>query len=159
MDDPDISIRPAGDGDRDGILALAPRLAEGLPPWRDQDEALAAGRRWLEDSLAEASSGGGAVFVAADAGAIAGVISVRAARHFTGERDGYIGELAVARRAARRGIGRALVAAADGWARDRGLANLTLHTGAFNPGARAFYAALGFAEEELRLTRPCRPGS
>jgi hypothetical protein len=34
---------------------------------------------------------------------------------------------------------------------------ITLHTGAFNTNARAFYAALGFAEEEVRLTRPIRP--
>jgi GNAT superfamily N-acetyltransferase len=95
--------------------------------------------------------------VAADADGIAGVISVRASTHFTGERDGYIGELVVAERASRHGIGRALIAAADGWARDCGLSNLTLHTGAFNTNARAFYAALGFAEEEVRLTRPIRP--
>ena len=46
--------------------------------------------------------------------------------------------------------------AADAWARDHGLRSLTLHTGAFNTNARAFYAALGFAEEEVRLTRPIR---
>jgi hypothetical protein len=44
--------------------------------------------------------------------------------------------------------------AAGGWARDRGLVNLTLHTGVYNTTARAFYAALGFAEEEVRLTLP-----
>ena len=76
--------------------------------------------------------------------------------HFTGERDGYIGELVVAERTSRHGIGRALIAAADAWARDHGLRNLTLHTGSFNTNARAFYAALGFAEEEVRLTRPIR---
>lgn len=75
-------------------------------------------------------------------------------RHFTGELDGYIGELAVAEHASRRGISRALIDAAEAWARDHGLANLTLHTGACNTTARAFCAALGFAEEEVRLTRP-----
>lgn len=42
-------------------------------------------------------------------------------------------------------------------ARDYGLAHLTLHTGAYNTNARAFYAAIGFAEEEVRLTRPIHP--
>jgi GNAT superfamily N-acetyltransferase len=154
MGEPLIPIRPADDADRARVLELAPRLAEGVAPWRDQAEALLAGRRWLEESLDAANTGDGAVLVAADADGIAGVISVRASTHFTGERDGYIGELVVAHRAARRGIGRALVAAADEWARDHGLRNLTLHTGAFNAGARAFYADLGFAEEEVRLTRP-----
>jgi GNAT superfamily N-acetyltransferase len=154
MGEPNIRVRPAGDDDRDGILELAPRLAEGVAPWRDQSEALLAGRRWLEESLDAAKGGDGVVLVVADADGIAGVISVKPSAHFTGERDGYIGELVVADRAARRGIGRALIAAADAWARDHGLRNLTLHTGAFNTGARAFYADLGFAEEEVRLTRP-----
>jgi ribosomal protein S18 acetylase RimI-like enzyme len=157
MDEPIIPIRPADDDDRAGILELAARLAEGVAPWRDQAEALLAGRRWLEESLDAAKTGECAVLVAADADGIAGVITVRASTHFTGERDGYIGELVVAERTSRHGIGRALIAAADAWARKHGLRNLTLHTGSFNTNARAFYAALGFAEEEVRLTRPIRP--
>jgi ribosomal protein S18 acetylase RimI-like enzyme len=152
-----IIVRPATDADAPAVLELAPRLAEGVAPWRDQAEARAAGRRWLEESLAAAARGYGVVLVAADGDAIAGVLSIRPSRHFTGEPDGYIGELAVAERAARHGIGRALIGAADVWARDHDLRHLTLHTGAFNTGARAFYAALGFEEEEIRLTRPVRP--
>jgi GNAT superfamily N-acetyltransferase len=160
MGETDIRVRPACGDDRAGILDLSSRLAEGVAPWRDQAEALLAGRRWLEDSLDAARTEVGVVLVVADEEGIAGVISVRPSTHFTGERDGYIGELVVAHRAARRGIGRALVAAADGWARDQGLRNLTLHTGAFNTGARDFYADLGFTEEEVRLTRaiPDLPG-
>lgn len=155
----DIRIRLATDADRAGLLSLAPRLAEGVAPWRNLPEALAAGRRWLDDSLAAMARGDGAVFVAADGNAdeVVGVISIRPVLHFTGERDGYIGELAVAGHQSRRGTGQALIDAADAWARDHGLANLTLHTGAFNTDARAFYAALGFAEEEVRLTRPVTP--
>jgi ribosomal protein S18 acetylase RimI-like enzyme len=82
------------------------------------------------------------------------VITISEKRHFTGETDGYIGELAVAPHAVRRGIGRALITAAEAWARDRGLRHLTLHTGIANTTARHFYAALGFQEEEIRLTRP-----
>lgn len=157
MDGLGIRVRPATDGDRAGILDLGPRLAEGVAPWRDQAEALLAGRRWLEDSLAAAKAGEGEVLVAADEDGIGGVVSIRPSTHFTGERDGYIGELAVAERVSHRGVGRALIDAAEAWARSRGLRNLTLHTGAFNTNARAFYAALGFAEEEVRLTRPTTP--
>src|ERR1700722_20601072 len=132
MGEPIIPIRPVDDGDRARVLELAPRLAEGVAPWRDQAEALLAGRRWLEESLDAAKSGDGIVLVAPDSGGIAGVISVRSSTHFTGERDGYIGELAVADRASRRGIGRALITAAEAWARDHGLRNLTLLTRAIN---------------------------
>jgi GNAT superfamily N-acetyltransferase len=157
-----IHVRLATDDDKAGLLALAPRLAEGVAPWRNRGEAAVVGRRWLAGSLAAMAAGDGVVFVATDGdgsedgdgAGIAGVLSIRPTRHFTGEHDGYIGELAVAAHAVRRGAGRALIDAADRWARDHGLAHLTLHTGAFNAGARAFYAALGFAEEEVRLTRP-----
>jgi ribosomal protein S18 acetylase RimI-like enzyme len=158
VDDGIVRIRPAVAADRAAVLELAPRLAEGVAAWRDQAQAVAAGHRWLAGSLDEAESGGGgAVFVAAAGDAVVGVISVKPARHFTGELDGYIGELAVAAHVSRRGAGRALVEAAAGWAADRGLVNLTLHTGAANATARAFYAALGFAEEEVRLTRALSP--
>jgi ribosomal protein S18 acetylase RimI-like enzyme len=160
-----VIIRPVAAADRAGVVALAPRLAEGVAPWRNQQEALGAGRRWLEGSLDDAAAGTGTVFVAVDERAaagpapsatdgIVGVVSVHPSEHFTGERDGYIGELVVTERAARRGIGRSLIDAAEAWARDQGLAHLTLHTGTYNASARAFYAALGFAEEEVRLTRP-----
>lgn len=60
----------------------------------------------------------------------------------------------MAPRTARRGIGRVLVATAREWAQQHGPGAVTLQTGAANATARAFYAALGFAEEEVRLTLP-----
>jgi GNAT superfamily N-acetyltransferase len=149
-----IFVRPATAADRTEIVALAPRLAEGVAPWRDQGEAGNAGRRWLEGSLDDAAAGTGTVFVAVDAaaateaagdaaepavadrlpaacaedaalgqapsvgGRVVGVLSIRPTQHFTGERDGYIGELVVAERAERRGVGRSLIAVAEAWARD-----------------------------------------
>jgi GNAT superfamily N-acetyltransferase len=43
--------------------------------------------------------------------------------------------------------------AAEEWARRQGLACVTLHTGAANARARTFYAALGYEEEDVRLTK------
>ena len=149
----DLTIRPARPEDREGVLALAPRLTEGVAPWRDQEAALRAAQSWLIGSL-----DGGALFVAEGDGVILGVVSVTPQPHWAGGRDAYIGELAVAPHAARRGIGRALVATARDWAAAQGLAAVTLQTGAANATARAFYAALGFAEEEVRLTLPLGGG-
>jgi ribosomal protein S18 acetylase RimI-like enzyme len=39
---------------------------------------------------------------------------------------------------------------------ERGLARITLETGAANDAARAFYAALGYREEDVRLSRALR---
>lgn len=67
--------------------------------------------------------------------------------------DAYVGELVVSAPHERRGIGRALMARAERWARDRGLAHLTIETGAANLAAREFYTRLGNVEEDVRLTR------
>lgn len=153
-----INIRPATEYDVPAVLQLAPRLAEGLAPWRNPQAAVLAARQWLTDSFATAARNEGAVLVAVDNG-VAGVITISEQRHFTGEIDGYIGELAVAPHATRQGIGRALIAEAESWAQNRQLRHLTLHTGVANIQARNFYAALGFHEEDIRLTRPLQARS
>jgi ribosomal protein S18 acetylase RimI-like enzyme len=93
----------------------------------------------------------------ADPERIVGVISVSRSRHFTGDDDAYIGELAVAPDAIRTGLGRQLVRAAESWALREGLRRVSLHTGAANATARAFYDALGFREEDVRLTLVLEP--
>ena len=66
--------------------------------------------------------------------------------------EAHIGELVVDTAAERVGIGRALVGQACEWAQQRGLHRISLETGAANHGARAFYARLGFVEEEVKLS-------
>ncbi len=73
--------------------------------------------------------------------------------HFTGEREGYIGELVVVPRARRQGIAAAPIATVEGWARRRGLSRISLETGADNRGARTTYASLGYLEEQVTLTK------
>ncbi len=72
--------------------------------------------------------------------------------------DAYVGELAVKPGMERRGIATRLMAAAETWAADRGMAFLTLETGAANQPARKLYAALGYQEEDVRLTKAIPPG-
>ena len=158
-----IAIRPAREDDREQVLALAPRLTEGAAVWRAQDAVLAAATGWLGTSLDAALAGSAAMYVAcverevasgdvAVSGRVVGVVSVSRNRHFTGDDDAYIGELAVAPDVVRAGVGRQLVRAAEAWARREGLRRVSLHTGAANATARAFYEALGFREEDVRLT-------
>jgi ribosomal protein S18 acetylase RimI-like enzyme len=49
------------------------------------------------------------------------------------------------------------MAAAERWAADRGLPFLTLETGAANQPARSLYRALGYQEEDIRLTKAIGP--
>ena len=73
--------------------------------------------------------------------------------HFAGEVDAYIGELVVSKAAEGGGVGRALVGAAEDWARARGRKRVVVDTGAANMPARGFYAALGFEEEDITVSR------
>jgi GNAT superfamily N-acetyltransferase len=143
-----FEVRRYRDGDAAAVLALADRLTIGVAPWRDPGAVRDAVRSWVRDAV----GGTDPVWVAEAGGAVVGFVHAGERAHFSGERDGYVGELVVAEDVARQGIGRALLAAAERWAAGRGLRRLTLETGAANATARAFYAALGYQEEDVRLT-------
>ena len=158
-------IRPFRPGDRTQVLALAPRLTEGAAPWRDPAAVRRAANNWVQTSIEAAAQSGRAVYVAVAGGQVVGVVSIREQTHFTGQTDAYVGELAVAPGMERRGIATALMKAAEAWAAQRGLAFVTLHTGAANQPARSLYRRLGYLEEELLLTKaisappPARPAT
>lgn len=148
-----VDVRRYEPDDRDAVLLLGRRLTSGIASWRDPAAAAAAVDGWARSSVDRAGTDGRAVFVAVDRGAVVGFVSVTERTHFTGEVEGYVRELAVAETGVRAGTGRALMAAAQTWASDRGLRRLSLETGAGNTAARSFYAALGYEEEEVRLSR------
>jgi GNAT superfamily N-acetyltransferase len=154
-------VRRYQPGDREAALGLAPRLTVGVAPWRDPEAVLDAVRSWVRDAVASTEEGH-AVFVAENrSGRLVGLVGVGRCTHFSGAVDGYVGELVVSEDHEGQGVGRALMAAAEQWAVERGLTRMTLETGAGNAGARAFYRRLGYVEEEVRLTRRLersRPG-
>jgi ribosomal protein S18 acetylase RimI-like enzyme len=146
-------VRPFRPHDREQVLALAPRLAEGVASWRDPVGVASAATSWITGSMDRAGEPGHAVFVAELAGRVGGVITLAERAHFSGQTDAYVGELIVAAGLERRGIATELMRAAEAWAAQRDYAFITLETGAANDPARKLYAALGFVEEEVRLTK------
>ena len=82
-----------------------------------------------------------------------GFASVAHHRHYSGDGQTYIGELAVSEAAEGRGAGRALIAACEQWAREQGYSYLALATGAANGRARGFYSHRGFLEEDVTLVK------
>jgi ribosomal protein S18 acetylase RimI-like enzyme len=148
-----IEVREYRSADRDAIMALAPRLCEGKPPWRDSTAWLTSVRGWVHDAADLAGHPDNALYVAIDGDQVVGFVHAAERAHFTGQADAYVGELVTAPGMERRGIARALMAAAEAWGAARGLTYLTLETGSANLGARAFYAALGYLEEDVRLTK------
>lgn len=156
--DETIRIRPYLSEDRGQVMALASRLTEGVATWRDTDAVLTAVQGWVRDSVDAADQPGHAVFVAADEDGVVGVITVKESTHFTGQADAYVSELVVRAGLERRGIASRLMAAAEEWAAQAGYDFLTLQTGTANETARAFYAAAGFREEEVQLTKAVSRG-
>lgn len=102
--------------------------------------------------------------VAEYAGEIAGFLSVRVLhaadrpvlvpRHFV-----EVDTLAVRADYQRAGIGRALMAAAEGWAAERGLSEIELSVWEFNQGALAFYEGLGYVTERRKMRRVLNHGN
>jgi ribosomal protein S18 acetylase RimI-like enzyme len=145
------TIREAEPWDRDAVVALAPRLTQGVAPWRPPQAVLEAVTHWVESSLDNQDDEHGTVLVAEDDGTIAGFISVSEKKHWSGQTDAYIGELVVASEFEGRGFGSALVEGATEWSRQRGLERITLATGTRNGRARRLYESLGFEEEGVTL--------
>ena len=147
-------VRPATEFDHAAIRALAGELTAGMPPWRPAAGTAAAAAAWVADACRADGDPGHALLVACDGeGSLLGFAGVTARRHFSGDREAYLGELVVAPEARRRGVGARLVAGAERWAAAQGLRRLTLETGSANRPALELYARLGYVEEQVTLTR------
>lgn len=153
----EVTVRRLLAADREAVLALAPRLTVGVAPWRDPSMVAAAVRRWVEASVQDAGEETHAVFVALVDNELAGVATVVAQAHWTGEVDAYLGELVTDESCEGLGVARALVRTVESWALEHGLTGVTLETGVRNVRARDFYRRAGFEEEELRLTKRLTP--
>ncbi len=156
MSAPGFTLRPFRGSDRAALLTFAPRfVAFDLPAWHDPVQVVMANQRLLAQLQPDEPDS--LVLVAEASGALAGFVEVRVEHdYFSAEPQAYLASIAVAPGAEGRGLGRALVAAAEDWARARGLPTLTLHVFAANARARGFYAALGFQEDTLKLTKPLK---
>jgi putative acetyltransferase len=137
-----FEVRPASVEDAGALAEMYAAVAEerdgiaGEPPV-DIDQRAALFARSVEGSV-----------VAVAGGQIIGMLHVQASRHGFGE----IGML-VDRDWRGRGVGSALMLAAIGLARQRGLHKLSLEVFAHNAGAIALYRKCGFVEEGRRTAQ------
>jgi ribosomal protein S18 acetylase RimI-like enzyme len=153
-----VAVRPAREDDREFILALVPRLMEfGPPPWYDASQNVATDLETIGGVLQETPAGT-AVFVAEDEGGTRlGFIHLNTTvDYFTREQVGHVSDVAVAPGGEGRGVGRALMAAGEEWARGRGYRLLTLNVFARNERARRLYERLGFGEDIVRCVKELR---
>lgn len=148
-----IRVRPYVSADREYILSLAPRLAIGIPSWRDPQKMIETAQGWITGNI-EQHGKKTMVFVAEnEQGEQLGFATVSHSTHFTGEGQAYIGELAASEVAERRGVGKALAQACEQWAREQGYRILSLATGAANEQALGFYRHMGYLDEDVTLVK------
>jgi GNAT superfamily N-acetyltransferase len=151
----EVRIRPALHGDRSFVLAAAQRLASFDPPaWRPAREIVEGERRTLQAFFEAPPEGSSLLLAESEKGEGLGFVYLeRLHDYFTLEAHGHIGILVVTETAAGKGVGSALMRAAEAWAREQGYRKLTLTVFERNRGARAVYDHLGYAPETLRYVK------
>jgi GNAT superfamily N-acetyltransferase len=148
-----IRLRPYVPADREFVFSLAPRLAIGIPPWRDPQKMIVTAQGWISGSIEQLGKKTMVFLAENEQGERLGFATVSHSTHFTGESQAYIGELATSEVAERQGVGKALVQACEQWAREQGYRILSLATGAANEQARGFYRHIGYLDEDVTLVK------
>lgn len=157
VDTPKWQVRPARTQDREFILSLTPRLAEGfpLPAWRTPEEVVRAEAEALIAALDHPLDEASLLLAERSEGQLGGFVYVqRQVDYFRRRPHAHVAILTVSAQAEGQGAGRALLEAAEAWARAQGLEMITLHVFAENHRARAVYERLGYAPETLRYVKP-----
>ncbi len=155
-----LRIRAARPQDASWILPMSPRLHDfGPPPFRPREQMdravaadIAAGLESADPEIA--------VLVAEDeaSGRPLGFAHIKTfADYFTGEPHGHVSDLVVAAGAEGRGVGTALLEAAEQWSRGRGHRLLTLNVFDENRRARRLYDRVGYRPDTLRMVKVLSP--
>jgi ribosomal protein S18 acetylase RimI-like enzyme len=150
-----IQTRPASISDKEFIISLLPRLAEfGPPVWRNASQMLATDTQVLNDMLTNESPDT-VIFIAEDEQGVAlGFIQLQTGTdYYYHEPHAHIGNIIVAPEGEGRGIGRALMAKGEEWARSQGFRRLTLSVFAQNLRARELYQRLGYGEDIMKYIK------
>lgn len=152
-----VRLRSPATHDKEALATLLPRLvAHPLPAWRPSELVLAAYQDALIRRFDQLGVPGTLALVAEnEQGELLGCLHVRTELHAgTGITSGHISAVAVSEKAEGQGVAKALLLAAELWARDQGYTQLTLTVLAGNKRARDVYGHLGFEEDSVRMVKP-----
>jgi RimJ/RimL family protein N-acetyltransferase len=144
-----VHVRQAEPHDAAALVELASAVGGEPGGWLISDatwRSVGDERRYLRAIRRHPDA---AVFVAELDGGLVGRLSLARDPHPASRHVADLG-LMVSAAHRRRGIGRALLAAAERWARESAVAKLELHVFPHNEAARSLYAACGFEQEGFR---------
>jgi GNAT superfamily N-acetyltransferase len=157
----DVTIRPATPDDYEAICEVLDGVdalhRDALPHiFRKPDGPV----REREDILEQVAGGDDmGLFVAEASGQVVGVLQVLICesppeRLLVPRYYASIDDLVVRKSWRRRGVGRALMARAEEWAREKGLGVIELGVWEFNADARCFYEQLGYTTLSRTMSKP-----
>lgn len=157
---PRVVVRSAVAADEPLLRSLTPRLADfPRPSWRTAHEIDVSDHRYLFDALHQPREDALVLVAEQPPGQGAGMVFVTTQiDYFTGEPHPHVETLAVAAEAEGRGVGRALLDAAEVWAMSRGHGFITLTVFDGNRQARAVYDRRGYVAETVTMRKPLAAG-
>ncbi len=153
-----FQIRNFSSTDREFILSLVPRFSEfDLPAWRTKTEIDQTNHQSLLKAIEQPEPGSTILIAEGENGTAAGFIHLETQTdYFSGEKIGYISDIAVLHEFEGQGIGRLLLNAAEDWIRQAGLRLLTLYVFAGNVHAQRIYEKAGFEQEVIKYVKAFR---
>jgi len=152
-----MNVRLATPEDEEFMATLSLEAARAsISPWREapREQIEARARAWQEwgrspdlqsvTLIAEDEQGQRLGYV---------VLILNTHDELTGEPQGFVADIAVAPGVRRRGVGAALLRAAEDYAAGQGLPYLALSVSSFNAPALRLYQRLGYQEEWKKLVK------
>jgi ribosomal protein S18 acetylase RimI-like enzyme len=154
-----IHIRLADADDDQFILGLVGRFVDGfeLPAWRRRGDCAESIRQDLARHLTEQPPGSHVFVAENDDGERVGFIHLQTVNDFFSRAQNcHISDLAVAKQHDGKGVGSALLAYAERWAREHRCRHVQLSVFPTNKRAIELYERSGFGVEILRMMKPLR---